>query len=497
MADEWAEFSDADEWGEFADVPAQRGPRRTSQALGVYKGVMKPLDNVAMALEGGARAIGLPVDQINMASQNIFGSGSARDARDTRARAFEQSDVAPGAVGEVVGNVFGTLPFAAGGPVTTGAIGGALLTDAETPGGVARDMAFGAGLGWAGGKVVDAVSDAISPVIAPAARRLSDAGVRLTPGMTRGGSAMGAEDKLMSRPVVGPMVAAAREKTSASFVKASVDEALAPLGVKVPAPIKPGFDSLDYAKRTISQAYDRVVPQLSVRMNGQAFAAKVLPFAQTLEPAQRKTFQSLISTNLKNGQLDGQALKRAQSELRRLASNYGRDQAAANRELSRALWAADDELTAAMMAQNPKLAPELQRVNAAYRGYRIVADAAGRSDDGLFNTGQLKQSVRRGDRSANRDASARGEAFMQGFANDARTVLPARTPDSGTAGRQMAANPFAYVGGSADALRFGLDEAMNAFRLAPRPPGAARAAGAVRRLQAPVAAGAVALPQQR
>lgn len=468
--------------------------RPASQGLGFARGVTRPLDNAAMALESGAKAIGVPTDRIN----NIFGMPSAAQAADQRQRAFDEAPERPALAGEVAGGIVGTIPLmrVSKNPFVQGGLQGAAMTDSRDAKGVAMDAAGGAVLNWAGGKAVDAVADAIKPVIDPAVRRLKEAGVRLTPGMVRGGKAMAREDKLVSRPVVGDAVVAGRQATQRTFNTAAVNEVLKPLGKKVPSAVRPGNDAVAYAKDEISRAYDTVIPNLSVRISGQQFAQNIMPAAQSLGTAQRKRLQQIVSAQLGNGQLQGQALKKAQGEIRRLAGTFRRSQSADDQLLGQALGAVDDELTSAMIAQNPRWAPELQKVNEAYRNYRIVADAASRADDGLIGTGQLKQAARRGDFSKSKDATARGQGPMSQFVGDARQVIPSRTPDSGTAGRMQAANLFAQIGGAAPRLAYGMDDVYQQFRLAPRPQSADRAARVVRRLKGPVSAGAVALPYQ-
>jgi hypothetical protein len=272
---------------------------------------------------------------------------------------------------------------------------------------------------------------------------------------------------------------------------------LAPLGVKVPSAVKPGHDAIDFAKGEIGRAYDMVIPNLKVQIDGQAFAQSIMPVAQNLKGGQQRQLQQIVSNELGSGQLAGDALKRAQGNIRRLAGKFRRAPDANDQLLGEALSAVDDELTGAMMAQNPQWAPQLQKVNEAYRGYRIVADAAGRADDGIFTTGQLKQSVRRGDFSKSKDASGRGASFMQDFSNDARSVIPAVSPNpSGTAAHMQSINPFAYGRGALDAVGYNADNLYQAFRLAPRGPAAKRTAQAVRRLKGPVSAGAVAAGSQ-
>jgi hypothetical protein len=488
MADEWDQFSDAphDEWGEFADAP-KGGKRKTSQTLGLMKGIARPIQNFQN------------VNPLN-ALDTPIARGVREGARQNMLSYFADREETqrPGMVGEIAGGIVGTLPVLAAtrNPLIAGGAQGALMSEADSTGGVAADVVGGAALGYAGGKVVGAISDAISPIVAPAAQRLRDAGVRLTPGMVKGGKAMAREDKAMSRPVVGEAIVAGRQKTQETFNTAAVNRALSPLGKKVPSPVKPGHDAIEYAKTEIGRAYDTVIPHLSVKINGGQFAANVMPVAQNLKPAQQKHLAQIVSNELGAGQLSGDALKRAQSNLRRLAGKFSRSQDANDQLLGEALGAVDDELTSAMIAQNPKYAPQLQKVNEAYRGYRIVADAAGRADDGLFNTGQLKQSVRRGDFSKSKDATARGKAFMQDFSEDARAVIPARTPDSGTAGRLNDGNMFARLGGTANALAYRADDAYQQFRLAPRPAGAKRVADRVRRLRGPASALAIGASSQ-
>jgi len=428
MTEPWEDYSEGP-WADYDMTgPTDRAPpkKKKSFSLGVMRSATTVLDKIPS-----------PFGKSEYDRENRAKLESYMDERERRE--------IPSTAGKITGSVLTTLPVMAvtKNPFAQGAIQGGLTSEADSPGGVAADAAVGAGLNWAGGKVIDAVSDFVSPVIDPAVRRMADSGVKLTPGMIKGPKAMAREDKMMSRPVVGETIAAARRQTQSTFNTAAVNRALEPLGVTVPAPVRPGFDTIDYAKAEISRAYDRVIPNISVTMNGQQFSQAVAPVAQNMKDEQRRHFLQIVDNELGNGQLAGQQLKSAQGNIRRLAANFTRSDDPNNQMLGEALWAVDEELTNAMMAQNPQFAPQLAKVNSAYRGYRIVADAAGRADDGVFNTGQLKQSVRRGDRTKSKDATARGKAFMQGFSNDAREVIPARTPDSGTAGRLAAPNIFA------------------------------------------------------
>lgn len=474
---------------EPATAARAAGGRKTSQSLGFMEGVARPIENF--------QAIN-PLNAFDMPGSH------ARQARETARQGmhtyFDQREQTerPGTVGKIAGNILGTLPVMAvtRNPLAGGALQGALLSEEKDPMGVATDAAMGAGLNWLGGKAVEGVADFIKPVIDPAVQRLKAAGVSLTPGMVQGGKAMVREDKRISRPIVGDMIVAGRQKTAETFNTATVNRALEPLGVKVPDGVKPGHDAIAEAKKLVGDAYDAVIPHVSVQLNGQQFAQSVFQAARNLKPGMQKQLQQIMNNELGGGNLAGDALKRAQGEIRRLAGKYSRSLNANENLLGDALHAVDDELSAAMVAQNPQLAPRLQKVNKAYRGYRIVADAASKTDDGVFNTGQLKQSVRKGDFSKNKDATARGQAFMQDLSTDARKVIPSKTPDSGTAGRLQAGNPLAIAAGLADAAAYQGNALYQRLRTAPRSAGAGRAADAVRRLKGPLAAGTVATARQ-
>lgn len=441
---------------------ASAPPSRKSQALGFYKGVMKPLDNAAMGLEAGLNRIGVPTAKINA----LVGGPSASQAADNH-KAFVQSQAArgvkPGAIGEFAGNVVGTLPIAAvtKNPVVAGAIGGAALTDSRNVGGVLADAAIGAVTAKVADTAIKGVSEAIKPYATAGAQRLQDMGIRLTPGQMKGGRAMVREDKMMSKPFVGDAIAADRARGLNDFNRAAVNEALKPLGIKVPNNVSPGFDSVGFADDTITAAYNRVVPKLSLNTQPSTLTAQ----ARTSVPQSlRADFDGIVSDKLGNGQLQGRALKNAEGELRRLASNYARSADANQRELGFALGRVHDRLSAAMIAQNPTEAPALKAVNRAFRGFATIRDAASRADDGLMSPGGFKQAVRRADVSKGKGASARGAAFMQKFANDAKTTLPSKYPDSGTAGRS--AGLIKSVAGAAQLAGYRAHQALNAI---PRP----------------------------
>jgi len=464
--------------------------RPKSFTLGVRKGVGHVIDNVATALETGAGAVGLdkPINAVGEA----LGMPTTAEAKAQGRNFFAEQAERPSPVGELTGKIAASIPAAAvtRNPWIAGGIAGAVTTDESTPGGVAFDAGVGAVTGGVADKVIRGVSGLVAPVVTPAVKRLTDAGVKLTPGLRRGGAALKREDLKMSKPFVGEAIQAGREGAQNTWNVATVNEALAPIGVKAPSVMKPGHEMVDWAHQQVGRQYDLIVPNLNVAMDGKAFASAVKPFADALEPSQLASYQKFLNTYLKSGKLSGQELKTAQGELRRLAAKYSRDPSAPNNALGDALWAADDELTAAMIAQNPRYAADLQKANDAYRSLVIIEDAASRTDDGVISTAQLRDAGRRADASKRKSATARGKAFGQDWRKDSREVIPNPFQNSGTADRSV--NLFGRVGGAMDLGLYRANEVLDAFAALPRPPVAAKAAKTVERLKGPLSTAAVA-----
>jgi hypothetical protein len=465
--------------------------RPTSQALGFDEGLTRPIDNMATAMDKGLSAVGIPMAKI----ERFFGEKPTADINAEHQAQFREQERTrkPGAVGSFAGSALGTAPATlyTRNPVVAGGLQGALMSKGKTAGDVALDTGEGALFSYLGGKAVNALAHWVKPVVDPAVKALKEAGVELTPGMVNGAKRMAQEDRAVSRPVVGGAIAADRQATLVTFNTATANRILEPLGVKVPAAVKPGFDTVGFAHDTVSDAYDKVIPKLSVALDPQAFVAKIVPAAQNLKTAQREHLQQIISNQLGNGQLQGRALKNAQGELRRLAGTFVKDPNADNQELGRALWHVDDELSAQMMAQNPKYAPDLQKANQAFRGLAILEDAASRADNGVVNTGGLKQAVRRADPSRRKADSGRGLAFLQDWSNTARNIIPAITPDSGTAGRVQSGNILANVKGVADLVGYRANKALDRLTLAKRPDWAEPVSDFLLRLRHPAEAAAV------
>jgi len=443
-----ADLADALYQTHYADMPRGEFDKavgiKADQGLGFVKGVttvaknandlMFKVNPMMAASDFAAKAVGAPgpeavistsLDQLRQAVSSVPGRR-------------------PGKFGEWVGATAASAPtwFVPAGPLVQGAGQGYLMSGADDLKGKALDTALGAVGNKAGSFVFDKIGGLMTKALAPEVRMLASQGVSLTPGMVNGVKGMAKEDKLMSRPLVGDAIAAARRNTRDTWNVATVNRAIAPLGLKVPAGTEPGFDSVAFAQDAVKKAYDAVVPRLSV-VPDQAFAtdlaaakgaASMLP--QELDAQFGKILRNLgvEDANQAPMALAGDALKKAHGELGRLGKTFSQSVDPNQRELGQALKGARMALGDLMERQAGNLTPQLKAANTAYRGLSVVEDAASRADDGVINTGQLKQAVRR---AATKKTAATGTAFMQDWSNAARRVIPAVTPDSGTAGRLM------------------------------------------------------------
>ena len=469
------EFPDGMSDAEIANVMRReyggKDTRRTSQGLGFMQGVTTVLDKVPPAPTNFIPGL----DARPAARKNREDLGSYFAKREGTER--------PGEIGKYAGQVLATLPVAAvtKNPWAAGGAQGALVSEREGLGGVAADAAMGAAAGGVIGKATGAVADAIAPVVRPAVQKLREAGVRMTPGQIRGGKSLTREDKRMSTPGVGDRIAADRRAGIEDLNRATINRALFPLGVRLPDNVRTGHEAVEFMQEAAGRAYDRIMPNLKLTPDKRLIVGlrNGWRIAQQLPDQQQQVFQRIIEANL-GGNLAGRSLAVALRDIRKAASGYGRSGTEAERQLGEALGEVDDALRSSLVAQNPKHAKALSSANAAYKNTMVVNAAAKNADGGVFNTGQLKAGVRQADRTKGKRATAAGRAPMQDLSEAAREVLPARTPNSGTADRLNARSAVRRAKGLLDSLGYEADKKLSELALIPRSAEAQKIAGLLR-----------------
>lgn len=394
-------------------------------------------------------------------------------------RAYQAQRLGQGVdVGRLVGNIAGVAPFAPllPGPgatlmgtavksAITGGATGALqpVTDDSQPfwEQKAEQAALGAVSGAVAGPAIQAASRVISPRVNDAVKYLMDRGVTPRPGQIIGPKMAVAEDKAMSLPIVGDKIAEAQRRAVEQFNRAAYNEVLRPLRQKYSGPV--GRDGVAAVQDTLGKAYDDVLPKLQWKAD-RAFAdevKKIGAMAKILPPDKATQFKRVMENELlpriAGGTMDGLSFKQMESELGRIARAYGSSASADDRMLANGINEILSSARSALERSNPKIAPQLRRINQAYATFTRVQDAAGRvgTEEGIFTPNQLLSAVRNMDKSARKGAFARGDALLQRLAENAKSVIGVKYPDSGTAGRLLElgaaagaiSNPALVLGG--------------------------------------------------
>ena len=100
-----------------------------------------------------------------------------------------------------------------------------------------------------------------------------------------------------------------------------------------------------------------------------------------------------------------------------------------------------------LQMETPKLAKELAELDQAYGLFEIVRNASIRRKlDGDFTPGDLLQASAKSDITKRQSKFSKGEARMQGLAQQAQDVIGNTVPDSGTSQRILASSAIGSLG---------------------------------------------------
>lgn len=335
------------------------------------------------------------------------------------------------------------------------------------PGGVLSKLAMGAASGAGGEAAAEAAEGSgyeglarvggsllggplaartLKPQLAPAQQMLADRGVtQMTPGQLTGGLLKDFEDKLTSVPLLGHLIQNSRGRSIESFNRSVADQALAPIGERLAARTPAGHEAVAEVERKLSNAYDHIVPNISLRPDPQWYTDLRNIYdrnVQMLPQDHQQQFQRIINQEFgrPGAPLAGEQVKVIESNLNRLGRKFSGSQDANQQLLGEALNSTLTAVRSNMERMNPAFAQELQRINQGWAMYDRIRMAAAnrRGSEGVFTPGDLLTAVKRGDTSVKKGSFARGNALMQRFAEAGQSILPSKVPDSGTAGRTLA-----------------------------------------------------------
>ena len=448
---------------------AETSALRNSSLGGVAMGLRDPIDQGAAML---SKLIGSPAQQAATAQAN--------KAAETNYEQNWRQGQPPGFDGgRLLGNMLATAPLAYAMPgagaaglgarmlsgAASGAASGALQPVDPTAPDFWRKTAQNAGVGAAGGAVAPAILGAASrilrPNVSPDVQTLMNAGIRPTPGQIMGGTPNRWEEQISSIPVLGDFIKTGRARAMQQFNQGAINQALAPIGQSLQAPL--GRDAISEMQSKIGDAYDSLVPNLSLTPSvnkvgagvGSMGAAdpvgvlntnlnSILNMSAFMPPDRAAQLKGIIQRSVYDrmspyGGMSGQSFQDAKSELGKLSSDYLNSSSADERQLGGALLQTQVAMRNALRAANPQAAAQLSATDNAFAQSLRINNAAARpgAEPGVFSPAQLQAATKSLDPSLRKHVFAAGDALMQNYAEAGKSVLGNKVPDSGTAGRSL------------------------------------------------------------
>jgi hypothetical protein len=230
------------------------------------------------------------------------------------------------------------------------------------------------------------------------------------------------------------------------------------MGEKVPKDVKAGEELIEYVNSRVSDAYNKITPQLSLTnatykspasttgftTTTKALNDKLADVTQGLPSAQGNNLGDMVRSEFNRyileplatkGKMTGKEFRDAEKNLGRVAYSYMRnpqyyDVGIALRELQ-------SELRRELIYQNPKVAKELQGIHLAFRRHLPMERAASYvgAEGRVFGPSQFESAVKAETKGKGQFASGQGLMYPESQA--AVNVLGKKVPDSGTAQRLM------------------------------------------------------------
>lgn len=451
-----------------ADFAASSTPEARAKAYQAFQ--KKEVDSMSTPAKLAAGA-GKAVYDTARGIGQLIGKESKEDVAQSRVQDQALMGTKAGKVGNVLGYVGEAVPAAILAPgvgaagaaglgaktAIGGAVGGAqgyAQPYASTREHVINTLA-GAGVGAVIPSAGAAVGKVINGLATPAARELAADGVKLTPGMMLGGMAKTAEDKLTSVPIVGGAIRKAQNRALESYSNAAVDRVLAPLGQKLPTGVPAGRDALRYAQGAVSDTYNSTLSQMKATVDagmrkdiGDIWNKYGTRLGDKGEELHQFITDGVLQKLSQSGPTTGRVVHDIQSDLGQQAARLMKSDLQSDRTLGQAVKDLQVSVKDMLKRNNtPELNRQLTSAGNAFKQLVRVQRAASAigSTEGIITPNTLRTAVRATDSTRNKQAFSRGEAEMQDLAERGVGVIPSKVADSGTAGREGAANLLANV----------------------------------------------------
>src|SRR6266550_239609 len=193
--------------------------------------------------------------------------------------------------------------------------------------GVGRALA-GAGQGAVGAGMASGGNPAQTALGAGAGGALGGAGAMIGPRL-----AQAYQEISQKFPNLMRMATGSEGRTPEAFQRATANEVLTPIGGAVPRNVKVGHDLVNEVGDKISDAYNTVLPKVTFRASdpdpytGQSFMTGLKSLADEVPAAHTSDFTKLMKRQIEDrvdvsGNMAGEAYKKVDSEIERLARRY-------------------------------------------------------------------------------------------------------------------------------------------------------------------------------
>lgn len=470
---EVVEFPDDMSDDEIVQILKQnQQPPQDSISSGFLMGIKDPISGGAQLLPRGLEFITSAGGMAPNPVSQFFGSERERVDAMVKAEeeAYQQSRQAQGETGfdwsRLGGNIAspanlaglrvlqGAKPVVAA--LGTGAAQGALqpVYNTEDFGTEkTKQTVAGAAGGVVGLKGTEALGRVANPLVSKAEQTMRELGVQLTPGQLLGTQPKALEEFAQNMPLIGTYISNAKERQLYQFNKGVINKALSKVGTKLPDDVI-GRDAVQYTEDVINQQYDQALGKMNFKLDFSTYTGMSKATKIPASPDKRVEVQDILKRTVydllpKNGQIDGQAYKKIESDLRKEAVKYVNSANAADKSVGEALFSALDSLKEGLKKQNPKMTPQLRRIDSAYGDIAVMRTAAANSGavNGVFTPKQYQTAVRQRDATRNKSSFAAGRARGQDISEAAVDTM------SPTIGSTLEGRLALGIGGGYGALQ--------------------------------------------
>ena len=324
-----------------------------------------------------------------------------------------------------------------------------------------KQRAMGAGVGLGLGAGLGAGVSAVLPKTSVAAQELLDLDVPVTIGQAFKGQGPGGkllsgiEETLTSLPGVGPSIAEARLRGLAQFNKLAILEAAEPALTKAELGVLKkqianlnGQEAFKEVSAKVGDKYNKllddfVLPEQGIyNVLGKFEDILQKEYAGILDPKALKAtnalFQKPLNKLIKIQDdafiLEGKNLKLFEGELKDIAKSY-KLKGGLDGEIGKVF----DEMTRVLKSEVDQFNPgnQLNEINKGWAKLATIKLAVNKAsrNKGIFTSEQFLDAIKQADPTKGKTNTAKGQSFLQQFAEKGNDVLAKVTPDSGTASR--------------------------------------------------------------